>query len=298
MVIVFALFLGISLKAQDFIFTQFHLTPLNLNPALAGGTDNYRLVINYRENAGGIVGVTNRVGSISLDAPIQLSDADKLGIGIRGAFDRAGTLAFTQSKFFLSLAYQRRLFSNSEQVHTISLGFDTGLGQTSIDGSSTSIPGTGLSTNFLDFNAGVAYQLKFTPEAKLLLGASIAHLFEPNPSIPGFTDNTAERLLTIHGEVDITVSKDFWVTPRVYYVSQSGITLFTGIGSLKYRRNTQIFEVGVGINTNSETDNNELVLLGAFEYKDLKFAVSRDFKLSSVRNISGDVYEGSVIYEF
>ena len=295
----FAILLGINLSAQEFVFTQFHLSPINLNSSLAGETDNYRLVVNYRENAGGIAGVSNNVGSISLDCPIQLSDNDKLGVGVRAAFDRAGTFAFTQSKFFLSLAYERRLFTNSEQVHSISLGYDSGIGQTSIDLSNSSIPGTGgVSNAFLDFNAGIAYKVKFTPEAKLLVGASLSHLFEPDPRIDGFTDNTAERQLTIHGEVDITVSENFWVTPRAFYWNRADITVFTGIGSLKYRRNTQIFEVGVGFNTSSESDANELVLLGAFMYKKLKFAISRDFKLAAIRNINGDTYEGSVIYEF
>ncbi len=302
--IVFAILLGFGLNAQDFVFTQFHLSPLNLNPALAGGTDNYRLAINYRENAGGLIGVFNRVGGISLDGPISLSDNDKLGIGFRAAFDRAGTLAFTQAVFSVSVAYERRLFRNSEDVHTISFGLDGGLGQTSIDFTNAVPPtpgtfnGGGLSHNYPDFSAGVAYQLKFTPEAKFLFGISMGHLFEADSRIDGFTDNDTERRFSTHAEVDLTIGQNFWVTPRVFYWSRDGLRLYTGITSLKYRRNTQIFELGIGLRTNNQSDNNEVILLGAFEYKDLKFAVSRDLNVSAIQNIIGDFYEGSLIYEF
>ena len=296
------LFIGISTQAQDFVFTQFHLSPLNLNPALAGGTDNYRLAINYRENLGGAVGVFNRVGGISVDGPFELSDHDKIGFGLRAAFDRAGSLSFTQAILSLSLAYERRLFKNSEKVHTVSFGFDGGLGQTSIDFSNavapTPINGGGLSTNFPDFSTGIAYQIKFTPETKFLIGLSIGHLFEPDSRIDGFTDNDIERRFSAHAEVDLTVGQNFWVTPRVYYWSRDGVNLFTGITSLKYRRNSQIFEIGIGLRGNSLTDNNEVVLLGAFEYKDLKFGISRDLNVSALQNAIGDTYEGSVIYEF
>ena len=297
------LFIGTSIQAQDFVFSQFYLSPLNLNPALAGGTDDYRLAINYRENAGGIIGVFNRTGGISLDGPIQLSDYDKLGLGIRAAFDRAGSLAFTQSAFTIALAYERRLFKDSEDVHTISFGLDGGVGQTSIDFTNAVPPtpgpiGGGLSNSFPDFSAGVAYQLKFTPETKFLMGLSIGHLFEPDSRIDGFTDNDTERRFSAHAEVDLTVSQNFWVTPRAFYWSRDGIRLYTGIASFKYRRNTQIFELGIGLRANNQSDNGEVILLGAFEFRDLKFAVSRDLNVSAVQNVIGDFYEGSVIYEF
>lgn len=298
------LLIGISVQAQDFVFTQFHLSPLNLNPALTGGTDNYRLAVNYRENGGGLIGGFNRVGSISLDGPIQLSDNDKLGIGVRAAFDRAGTLAFTQAAFTVALAYERRLFKNSEKVHVLTFGLDGGIGQTSIDFTNAvppmpgTITGGGVSTNYPDFAAGIAYQLKFSPEAKFLVGLSIGHLFEADSRIEGFTDNDTERRFTAHAEVDLTVGQNFWVSPRVFYWSRDGIRLYTGIASLKYRRNTQIFEIGIGLRANNQSDNNQVILLGAFEYKDLKFAVSRDLNVSAIQNVVGDFYEGSVIYEF
>ena len=300
--IAFVTFFSFGLNAQDFVFTQFHLSPMNLNPALAGGTDNYRLAINYRENLGGAIGIFNRIGGISVDGPIELSDNDKIGLGVRAAFDRLGSLNFTQAILSVSLAYERRLFKNSEKVHTISFGFDGGLGQTSIDFSNavspTPMPGGGLSTNYPDFSTGIAYKLKFTPEAKFLIGLSIGHLFEADSRIDGFTDNDTERRLSAHAEVDLTIGQNVWVTPRVYYWSRDGISLYTGLASLKYRRNSQIFELGVGLKGNSVSDNTEVVLLGAFEYKDLKFGISRDLNVSAIQNAIGDTYEGSVIYEF
>ncbi len=300
--IAFAIIFCFGLNAQDFVFTQFHLSPLNLSPALAGGTDNYRLAINYRGNSGGLVGVFNTVGGISLDGPIELSDYDKIGVGVRAAFDRMGSLSFTQSAFTIALAYERRLFKNSEKVHTISVGFDGGLGQTSIDFTNAVSPmpitGGGLSTNFPDFSTGIAYKLKFTPEAQFLIGLSIGHLFEPDSRIEGFTNNGIERRFSAHAEVDFIIGQNFWVTPRAYYWSRNGIDLFTGITSMKYRRNTQIFEIGIGLKGNSVSDNTEVVLLGGFEYKDLKFGISRDLNVSAIQNVIGDTYEGSVIYEF
>ena len=48
-VIGIALFVGIGLNAQDIHFSQFYMSPLNLNPALTGVMNcNTRFVGNYR----------------------------------------------------------------------------------------------------------------------------------------------------------------------------------------------------------------------------------------------------------
>ena len=182
----------------------------------------------------------------------------------------------------------------SEKTHFLSIGLDGGFGQISI-----SNPGQGgFSTNYPDLNAGASYQLKFNPDAKLLLGASLAHLFEPTGDLLGIGTIQIPTSFLMHAEVDISIAQNMWITPRVLSWRRDDIRIFTGLMGVKYRRKTQLFELGIGLKSNSGFENNNLVFLGAFEYKDFKLGISRDLSTSAVRSLTGDAYEGSLIYEF
>ena len=81
-----------SAKAQDIHFSQFYLSPLNLNPAMTGVMNcNIRLVANYRNQWASVLRSNAfRTYSVSYDQRIPVGRNDFFGIG--GTFwgDRAG----------------------------------------------------------------------------------------------------------------------------------------------------------------------------------------------------------------
>jgi len=82
--------------AQDIHFSQFYMSPLNLNPALTGVMNcNTRVVANYRNQWSQVLrGDAYNTYSVSYDQKIAVGRSDYFGIG--GTFwgDRAGELSF------------------------------------------------------------------------------------------------------------------------------------------------------------------------------------------------------------
>ena len=83
---------AMSLNAQDIHFSQFYLSPLNLNPAMTGVMNcNVRLVANYRNQWASVL-KSNAFNtySVSYDQRVPVGRYDYFGIG--GSFwgDKAG----------------------------------------------------------------------------------------------------------------------------------------------------------------------------------------------------------------
>ena len=102
---------SISLSAQDIHFSQFYLSPLNLNPALTGVMNcNVRLTANYRNQWGSVLGNSSfRTYSVSYDQRIAVGRNDFFGIG--GTFwgDKAGQGEFATLTGKLSASYSKKM---------------------------------------------------------------------------------------------------------------------------------------------------------------------------------------------
>ena len=83
---------AVAVGAQDIHFSQFYMSPLNLNPAMTGVMNcNIRLAANYRNQWASVLrDNAYRTYSVSYDQKIPVGRYDYFGIG--GTFwgDRAG----------------------------------------------------------------------------------------------------------------------------------------------------------------------------------------------------------------
>ncbi|MCC7301986.1 MAG: PorP/SprF family type IX secretion system membrane protein [Bacteroidia bacterium] len=110
-----ALLLFGAASAQDIHFSQFTLTPLQLNPASAGGLTGIQASVNYKSQWGS-VGYPYRTYSASLDVAIGHKKEKKkgfFGLGIFFYNDKAGDASMSTLQGNLNAAYHLRLSERS-----------------------------------------------------------------------------------------------------------------------------------------------------------------------------------------
>lgn len=165
------IFIVKTVNAQDMHFSQFYMTPLNVNPGLAGALFDDEAVINYKEQWRSI-GTPFKTMGATYDTRINKRRMNKgiWGGGINIFSDKAGDSQMGTTIANFSFAYHFYL----NKYHTLGIGASGGVGQRSIkydalqwgnqyDGSSyNSALGTGeaggLSTfGFGDLGTGIVW---------------------------------------------------------------------------------------------------------------------------------------------
>ncbi|MCB0556108.1 MAG: PorP/SprF family type IX secretion system membrane protein, partial [Phaeodactylibacter sp.] len=197
--ITFLMALGVfSLNAQDIHFSQFYMSPLNLNPAMTGVMNcNIRLVANYRNQWASVLrSNAYNTYSVSYDQRIPVGRYDYFGVG--GTFwgDRAGEASFSTLTGKLSASYSKRMGGYRDQANYLVVGAEAGVAQRSIDflklrwglqhdgeggfdsGLPTGEEGVFDRDNFIfaDLAAGLLWFMVFDDNNSLYLGGSFHHL--------------------------------------------------------------------------------------------------------------------------
>ena len=98
---------GASVMGQDIHFSQFYMSPLNLNPAMTGVMNcKNRAIVNYRNQWSQVLkGDAYNTYSISYDQKVAVGRSDFFGIGGTLWGDTAGELNYgtTQGRISFSL---------------------------------------------------------------------------------------------------------------------------------------------------------------------------------------------------
>jgi type IX secretion system PorP/SprF family membrane protein len=190
--------------SQDPGFSQFHASPLTLNPALTGKIDgNYRIVGNYRDQWPAI-SKAFITSTISFDMGIlqnRLSEVDTWGIGLMAMTDKTANGILTSNYFAFSTAYHKGLDENG--LHQIGVGFQGTYASKRLDGSklnfeeeldqlggwtnptSEPVNERAIQVNYFDFNAGILYNGSTDGYNNFYLGASFYHINRPKESYNG-----------------------------------------------------------------------------------------------------------------
>ena len=303
-VLALALFLSLTLSlfSQDVHFSQFHLSPLTLNPALAGAIDDdHRAVVNYRDQWRSF-GSPFTTYAASYDLPILKGKLNGryIGIGVNAFSDKAGKSQFGDTHVGLSIAYDLLL---SKRGH-LTFGMNGAYGQRSAQLANLSWDSQYTGTNYdpslptgeaafneqvsyVDLAAGTLWRQELKSGAKLMLGAAVHHPHQPTVALIG---NGSDRLLlrsTVHGELIFDGGGVRW-SPQ-FYVSKQGGAIEAVVGTMVERR--------LGADSRFTTANTSSSFqLGAFyRYADavipailfdyhhmLSFGISYDINISSL----------------
>jgi type IX secretion system PorP/SprF family membrane protein len=295
-------------SAQDPSSSQFYANPLSLNPALAGGTECGRIVLNYRNQWPSI---SNAFVTFNASYDQTISSLNS-GIGISFMGDNMGDGIISRN--YISGYYSYKLKVNEEFL--ISMGFQGTFVQQSLNWdklvfASQIDPGTGnispnssetqpdnLDKSFVDFSTG----FMFGYLDKVFGGVAVHHLSQPTD---GFYDGTTSKLpmkITVHGGTNINLStgsfgddreEHFMLSPNILFQQQDKFhQLNVGTYLKRYP-----FVGGVWLRHNFENTDAAIVLIG-IQFDNYRFGYSYDFSLSKLSNKSGGAHEISFSYQF
>lgn len=234
-------FIGLmnSSFGQDYKFSQFYNSPLNLNPAFTGQINSlYRLVANYRLQYLPVQKPSPyNTFSFSGDAGLlrdRLKD-DILGVGLVFTNDRQSSIK-TNSMMF-SVAYQKILSHKKNSYHYLSAGFQFGFTQRRIDATNlafeSQFTGTGFDLslsnheNFFsqkyvkpNMNIGLMWTGKFSKMFGAYAGFSMFNVIKAKDSFFA-SDNERAYRMNAHAGVNITIKDFVLISPNMMYMRQA-----------------------------------------------------------------------------
>ena len=235
--------------AQDVHFSQFGLSPLTLNPALAGDSENgQRFIINYK-NQWESIGSTYRTYSASYDLALMKNKLGGryIGIGVSAYSDKAGKSEFGNTEAQASIAYNLLLNKKQELSFAIRFGYGQRSAQLTTLRWDSQYTGSNYDpnlpsgeealdqqTSFLDLGAGVLWRNRGSGEYEWRLGASAFHLNTPNISLIGTSEDIYLMKYVLHGEVRIGEER-YRIVPS-FFVAKQGGAREINVGGMVQRR--------------------------------------------------------------
>ena len=326
---VFALcFFSLALNAQDIHFSQFYLSPLNLNPAMTGVMNcSKRLSVNYRNQYASIMrDKAYNTFSAAYDARIPVSRYDNFGIGVTMWGDRAGSLDFSTMQARLSLSYAKRMGGSRTKANYLVVGADAGVTQRGYDASKGQFGSqnnngtwdpilptneTGLTKDYIvypDISAGLLWFSVLDKYQNWYAGAAYSHINRANQS---FTDAAQELLhskFTLHAGGEFLVNPRFGLVPGMVVFLQNpqlevnaGTSLKFMLGNSRVTQQALQFGMWTRLSHKLETGNHfdAIIFSTRFDYNQFNLGFSYDLNVSSaIAATNGNgAFEFSMIYK-
>ena len=322
---------GLSLQAQDIHFSQFYLSPLNLNPAMTGVMNcNVRLVANYRNQWASVMGANSfRTYSASYDQRIPVGRYDYWGVGATFWGDVAGDADFGTTTGKLSASYSKRMGGDRRSSHYLVVGAEGGVAQRNVDfiklrwGSQFNPATSGFDetlasgetafdrTNFMfaDIAAGLLWFSTFDENNNFYIGGAFHHLNTANQS---FRTDISENLYsryTIHAGGEFAMTNRTSLVPGIIVMSQGpSFTMNTGT-SVRWilgraRGEYQAFQLGLWTRISNQIEQGVLVdaaiLSTRFDYNSFSLGFSYDINISEFNVATGGNggFEFALAYKF
>ncbi|MEL6390801.1 MAG: PorP/SprF family type IX secretion system membrane protein [Bacteroidota bacterium] len=304
-----------GLFGQDIHFSQFYMSPLNLNPALTGVMNcDQRGVINYRNQWAGVIGANayNTV-SASYDRRLPVGQDDYVGVGGSLWGDVAGATRFGTRQARLSFAFSKKLGGRRDKSHFLSIGADAALTQRGVNttdlrwpsqvSNGTFDPSQGTAevipnASFLypDLAGGILWFSTFGARTNAYFGAALHHLNQPTVS---FLNGQASLFskLTIHAGGEYPLNKKVSIKPDIVYLAQgphtqinAGTSLRFAVGNLPTRSSGgelgQFFQIGawyrVGNKAEGGIHSDALIFVTRFDFENYGIGLSYDLNISKL----------------
>lgn len=306
---IFVVFL-VVLKGQDPIFSQFYLSPLQLNPGLTGLSDGPRFAVNYRNQFPGFNNAY-RTYALSYD---QFFDNLNSGVGFWLLSDDAGDGLLKTIKAAGIYAYRVRIKKDLYMKMGIEIGvvqstlnwdrlrfgdqIDDYLGDTSPGGTPYPTEEFAPEKNSIIYpDLGFGF---FLNNKLLYTGISVRHLNTPNPEYLGINPNLSSGIpmrWTAHAGATIPVfssssrkNSRMAFSPSIIYVLQGPFQQING---------GVTFDAGAvsfgGYYRISSGQSEAIIGAIGFRTKQLKIGYSYDMTISGFPS-SGGTHELGLVY--
>jgi len=331
--LIFSAFLVFSsgLKAQDIHFTQFYMSPMNLNPAMTGVSNcTSRVIANFRNQWAPVLkSNAYNTFSMSYDQKMPVGRYDYFGIG--GAFwgDVAGTHRFGTMEGKISFSYSKKMGGYRKKAHFLVIGAEGGLARRGLNTDNFKFPSkidnqieVVDNPNFFfgDISAGILWFSMLSEYSNFYVGAAFSHLNQANQAFKRSIVDTSGNVLqtidnnnglyskfTFHGGGEFEIQPKISILPYfVAFLQGPAVELNAG-ASLRFalgnsRKNKQAFQLGAWYRLGTQYENklhgDALIITTRFDYQNLGFGLSYDVNVSELRNASSanNALELSVIY--
>jgi type IX secretion system PorP/SprF family membrane protein len=314
------------LKAQDIHFSQFYMSPLNLNPAMTGVMNcNHRVSANYRNQWSSILkSNAYNTYSASYDQKIPTGRYDYFGLGGTLWGDKAGSSEFATVQARLSGSYAKKMGGYRQKAHFLVVGADVGASNRSINSANLQWPSqtqNGVfdptvgnpevindpSFWFVDLSAGALWYSVFDKDNNFYFGGAFSHLNRANQSFLNQNIPLYSKF-TVHAGGDFLVAPRFGLVPGVVSFFQ-GPSWQVNVGnSFKFllgesRRYNQTFQFGTWVRLANNLNKGKLmdavILSTRFDYEQFTLGFSYDVNtssLSAATNGNGS-FEFSILYK-
>ena len=319
--------LGFSAQAQDIHFSQFYMSPLNLNPAFTGVMNcNGRVSGNYRNQWASIL-KNNAFStfSASYDQKIPVGRSDYFGAGITLWRDQAGSLGFGTMQARLSGSYSKKMGGYRGKAHYFVIGAEGGYSQRSIDftkaqwGNQYNGSGghdAGLSHyedwsreqfGFMDVGAGLLWFSVFDDMTSFHIGGSYHHINRSNVSFSPEDSTPMYSRISGHAGGEFMLTDRVGLSPKIVAFFQGPSKEINGGTNLKFvLGNNKFFYQAVQFgmwariaNKLEGTHMDALILTTRFDYDQFSLGFSYDVNTSLLRRATNGngAFEFSLAYK-
>ncbi len=306
--------ISLSVVSQDIHFSQFYMSPLNLNPAMTGVFNcDHRLTMNYRNQWAGVVGSNAyNTASASYDRRLAVGRDDYFGAGVTLYRDVAGSTKFGTSQAKLSFAYTKKIAGRRNVGHYLSIGADGGLVQRRISINDLQWPTqvsngvfdetAGQAENILnpdflyaDFAAGLVWFSNLGDRKSFYGGLSLHHLNQANVSFLQRSERLYSRL-TVHAGGEYPLNTKVSFKPELVFMSQGPHRQINAGTSLRFKmggagRNItddlgQFFQIGLWARVGNKVDggihSDAIIVVSRFEFDRYGIGFSYDYNVSQL----------------
>jgi type IX secretion system PorP/SprF family membrane protein len=302
------------IEAQDIHFSQFYMSPLNLNPAMTGVMNcTQRVVVNYRNQWAGVLGANAyNTYSASYDRRLPVGKEDYFGVGGSLWGDVAGSSRFGTTQARVSFAFSKKMAGNRKKSHYLSVGADAGVSQRRVRtgdlrwptqvtngqydpsvGFAESIP----NDNFLfaDLSGGLLWFSNLGDRTNFYFGAAMHHLNQPNVSFLNNEESLYSRL-TFHIGGEYPINKKISLRPNLIYMEQGPHKEINAGTSVRFKMggnpstvvgdNGQFLQVGAWYRVGSKVDGgihgDALIFSTRFDFNNYGIGFSYDYNVSNL----------------
>lgn len=223
---------GSLLWGQDLHFSQYTMSPLNLNPALTGFQEgNLRANLNYRNQWFSVSSFSTYAFSADANIIRENLDYDMLGVGLSFFHDIEEKNGYSNTNISLSAAYNVKL--SEKPLQYLGFGVQPSLIKKQInlmDAVYGTLFETGNNTDPLgfseyggfkfDINMGLSYYIYFNKKHVINTGFTMSHITEPNFGLLGSDNLYRKYTLYVLTEFEAGISGLAWLKPSVYFTKQ------------------------------------------------------------------------------
>jgi len=321
-----------GLKAQDIHFSQFYMSPLNLNPALTGVSNcTSRIIGNFRNQWAPVLkSNAYNTFSLSYDQKMPVGRYDYFGIGGALWGDVAGVHRFGTMEGKISFSYSRKMGGYRDRAHFLVIGAEGGLARRGLRTDNFKFPEIydnqfeyidNPNFFFGDLSAGILWFSILDKYSNFYFGAAFHHLNQANQSFKRSIRDSLNNIITsLDNEYNALYAKftlhgggEFEIQPRIsilpYFVVflqgpfmqiNAGTSMRFALG--RSRKSKQSFQIGAWYRLGNQYEgklySDALIITSRFDYQNLGFGLSYDVNVSSLRRASSanNSLELSVIY--